>query len=80
MPTINELFGAVVTSAVCMVSGCAPVDDAEVSGDPETLAQQANAVDLTGTWGVAPLSRAPTQRRFVCQLDAPGPRCNRNLR
>lgn len=53
MRTIDKLFGAVVTSAVCMVSGCAPADDADVSGDPEALAQQADAVDLTGTWGVA---------------------------
>lgn len=54
MRTIDELFGAAVMSALCMVTGCAPLDDAEGTDDAEPLAQEAAAdVDVTGTWGVS---------------------------
>lgn len=51
MRKLELLFGMVAAGCA---AGCAPAEDAEVSAqEVSVLAQQADGIDMTGTWGVA---------------------------
>ena len=53
MPRLDRHIATLIASLLSTIPGCAPTDDDAPSGDPAALAQQAEAIDLNGTWGIA---------------------------